>query len=79
MGCATWWQACGQRAWGVLVLLGLPFCVSFTGRFAGLSDVQRGMYVTSVMLAGLAAALLRRRAATATGIDPDPAMLRLAR
>jgi hypothetical protein len=32
--------------------------ISFRSRFAGISDVQRGMYVTSVLLTALAAALL---------------------
>jgi hypothetical protein len=43
---------------GALVLLVFLFCVSFRSRFTGLSDVQRGMYVTSIVLAALAAVLL---------------------
>src|SRR5487761_1199325 len=43
---------------GALVLLVFLFCVSFTSRFTGLSAVQRGMYVTSAVLAAVAAVLL---------------------
>jgi uncharacterized low-complexity protein len=43
---------------GALVLLGFLCSISFRSRFAGISDVQRGMYVTSVVLTALAAALL---------------------
>jgi Family of unknown function (DUF6328) len=43
---------------GALVLLGFLCSISLKSRFAGISDVQRGMYVTSVVLTALAAALL---------------------
>lgn len=43
---------------GALVLLGFLGSISLSSRFAGISDVQRGMYVTSVVLTALAAALL---------------------
>ncbi len=46
-----------------LVLLGFLCCISFRSRFAGLSDVQRGMHVTSVVLTALAAAVLLTPAA----------------
>jgi Family of unknown function (DUF6328) len=48
---------------GALVLLGFLCNISFRSRFAGISDVQRGMYVTSVVLTALAAALLLAPAA----------------
>jgi len=48
---------------GALVLLGFLCCTSLRSRFAGISDVQRGMYVTSVVLAVLAAAPLLAPAA----------------
>jgi hypothetical protein len=41
---------------GALVLLGCLFCISLRSRFAGLSDVQRGTYATSVVITALAAA-----------------------
>ena len=48
---------------GALVLLVFLGSISFRSRFAGISDVQRGMYVTSAVLAALAAALLLAPAA----------------
>jgi hypothetical protein len=48
---------------GALVLLGFLCSISLKSRFAGISDVQRGMYVTSVVLTALAAALLLAPAA----------------
>ena len=48
---------------GALVLLGFLCSISLKSRFAGISDVQRGMYVTSVVMTGLAAALLLAPAA----------------
>ena len=43
---------------GALALLGFLGSISLSSRFAGISDVQRGMYVTSVVLTALAAVLL---------------------
>ena len=43
---------------GALVLLVFLFGVSFTSRFAGLSAVQRGMYLTSAVLSAVSAVLL---------------------
>jgi Family of unknown function (DUF6328) len=48
---------------GALILLSFLGSICFRSRFAGISDVQRGMYVTSVVLAALAAALLLAPAA----------------
>ena len=48
---------------GALVLLGFLCSISLKSRFAGISDVQRGMYVTSVVLTAIAAALLLAPAA----------------
>jgi Family of unknown function (DUF6328) len=48
---------------GELVLLGFLCSISLKSRFAGISDVQRGMHVTSVVLTALAAALLLAPAA----------------
>jgi hypothetical protein len=48
---------------GALVLLGFLCGISFRSRFAGTSDVQRGMYMTSVVLTVLAAVLLLAPAA----------------
>ncbi len=47
---------------GALVLLGCLFCISLRSRFAGLSDVQRGMYATAVVFTALAVALWLARA-----------------
>lgn len=43
---------------GALILLGFLCSISFRSRFAGISDVQRGMYATSVVMTALAALLL---------------------
>ena len=43
---------------GALVLLVFLLSISFTSRFTGLSAVQRAMYVTSAVLAAVAAVLL---------------------
>jgi Family of unknown function (DUF6328) len=48
---------------GALVLLCFLVSISFSSRFGGLSDMQRGMYVTSAALAALAATLLLAPAA----------------
>jgi hypothetical protein len=48
---------------GALVLLGFLGSISLKSRFAGMSDVQRGMYLTSVVLTALAAVLLLAPAA----------------
>lgn len=48
---------------GALVLLGFLGSISLRSRFAGISDVQRGMYATLVVLTALAAALLLAPAA----------------
>ena len=48
---------------GALVLLGFLCSISFSSRFAGISEVQRGMFVTSFVMTALAAALLLAPAA----------------
>jgi Family of unknown function (DUF6328) len=48
---------------GALVLICFLVSISLSSRFGGLSDTQRGMYVTSAVLAALAANLLLAPAA----------------
>jgi hypothetical protein len=43
---------------GAVALLGFLAYLPFSSRFAGLSDVQRAMYLTAVVLAALAAVML---------------------